>query len=109
MAAGIPSGQNRGASRLDHKDPQVRQVPAQFLAGAGDGAARSCRSYESVQPPTGVLQDLPRRPEAVRLRVMRVLELLRHEGIRQAGRQLLSLATAPVIPWSSGVSTISAP
>ena len=62
------------------------------FADAGDRAAGADAGDEDVDLAVGVAPDFLGRGLAVDLRVGRVLELLRHEGVRVVGDQLLGLA-----------------
>ncbi len=72
----------RTARRLDGDRLEARLARLDHLADAGDGAAGADAGHQDVHLAVGVAPDLLGGGAAVDLRVGRVLELLRHEGVR---------------------------
>ncbi len=88
VLAGRAARQHRGLSRLDGDDLTRRFPGFEHFADAGDGAAGAHTRHQDIHFTVGVIPDFQRRRLAVNLRIGRILELLRNEGVWQFGGQL---------------------
>src|SRR5918995_1274476 len=79
----LTGGEQRRLRRFDGHDLELRLKLLQHLSDAGDGASGADAPNENVDLAIGVLPKLDGSRPPVNFRVGRVLELLRHPGVRR--------------------------